>query len=202
MTIERRRRGAFDRHPRASAEVSPGRGPLDARDRHRPRPLADPGRGRRMGPRRPTTRRGSSARLIRSLHLQRDGEAVLALLVGQAGPHHFSASVRVMLSGRHGPRFGPDARRPGSSSTSRTAAGRRSSLRVQLPRSASRPVARPADSDAIRRARHSRSRDVLVWKTRRRRASTRSRSGGSSTEHRTGVAASSASASIGLAVRR
>lgn len=29
------------------------------------------------------------------LHFQQDGAAVLALLVGQAGPHHFSASVRV-----------------------------------------------------------------------------------------------------------
>ncbi len=29
------------------------------------------------------------------LHLQKDGAAALALLVGQAGPHHFSASVRV-----------------------------------------------------------------------------------------------------------
>jgi hypothetical protein len=45
--------------------------------------------------------RDDPARIIsptyQDLHLQRDGDAVLALAVGKFGPHHFSASFRVEI---------------------------------------------------------------------------------------------------------
>ncbi len=60
---------------------------------------ADPGRRRLLQAVEGDADRDDPARVVsptyQELHLQQDGSAVLALLVGQSGPHHFSAAFTV-----------------------------------------------------------------------------------------------------------